>query len=230
VLVAPPALRRGGPKLWRLTLAVAAHFAAVALAGGDWMPLFRLMIPVVPALLLAVAELAATASRRFYLARVAVAVAMSLWVAILGAWPARGVLADRLELIERLRLPLRDANMTATVDAGLVGASTEHALLDLAGVTDPTVARLSGGHTSKRVPEGLLESRGVDYAVFELAPGTRVADPWPDSRFVHAVSARLAGTPLLEGFELVAELPLGRTRRYVVVRKSERSPRLQQQE
>ncbi|HVR18969.1 MAG TPA: hypothetical protein VMS65_04720 [Polyangiaceae bacterium] len=229
VLVAPLALRRGGPKLWRLTLAVAAHFAAVALAGGDWMPLFRLMIPVVPALLLAVAELAATASRRFYLARVAVAVAMSLWVAILGAWPARGVLADRLELIEHLRLPLRDARVTATVDAGLVGASTEQALLDLAGVTDPTVARLSGGHTSKRVPEGLLESRGVDHAVFELAPGTRVADPWPDSRFVHAVSARLAGTPFLERFELVAELPLGRSRRYVVVRKSERYPPLHPQ-
>jgi hypothetical protein len=230
-LLAPLALRRGGPRLWRVALAVLAHFAAVALAGGDWMPLFRLVIPVVPALLLAGAELAPSASRRAYLVRVAAAVVISLAVVVLGAWPARGVLADRLDLIARLRVPLRQAHVTATVDAGFVGASTDGAVLDLAGVTDPTVARLSGGHTSKRVPEGLLESRAVDYAVLELAPGTRVADPWQDSRFAHAVAARLAGTPLLERFELVAELPLGRTPyRYIVVKKSAPSPSKDEQQ
>ncbi|HEX6272132.1 MAG TPA: hypothetical protein VFZ53_03805, partial [Polyangiaceae bacterium] len=193
----------------------------LALAGGDWMPLHRLVMPVVPALLLAGAELATSASPRWHVARATAAAALCIGVAALQTWPARGVLADRLELVERLRAPLRTARVTATVDAGFVGAATDGGVFDLAGVTEPIVARLGGGHTSKRVPEGLLESRGVDHAVLALAPGTRVAEPWQASRFFHAVGARLAGMPLFESFELVAEVPLGRTAyRYVVVRKS----------
>jgi hypothetical protein len=220
VLVAPFALVRGGPKLWRTPLAVAAHFAAVALAGGDWMPLFRLVIPVVPALLLAGAELATSATPRWHGGRVAAAALLSIGVSALRTWPAHGVLADRRELVERLRAPLREARVTATVDAGFVGAATDRTVFDLAGVTDPIVARLGGGHTSKRVPEGLLESRGVDHAVLALAPGTFAREPWQASRFFHPVAARLAAMPLFESFELVAEVPVGRTAyRYVVVRK-----------
>jgi hypothetical protein len=221
VLVAPLALRRAGPSAWRIPAAAVAHFAAVALAGGDWMPFFRLVIPVVPALLLAGADLAEHASRRAHLVRVAIAAAMSLAVAIAVVWPGRGVLEDRRELVARLHAALRDARVTATVDAGLVGASTDESVLDLAGVTDPTVAHLSGGHTSKRVSEGLFESRNVDHAVFALAPGTRAGAPWQASRFLHGVAARAASTSLFERFELVAELPLGRTAyRYVVVRRA----------
>jgi hypothetical protein len=220
VLIAPFALSRGGPKLWRTPLAVAAHFVALALAGGDWMPLYRLLIPVVPALLLAGAELAAGAGPRFHLGRAAVAALLSVGVAVLQAWPSRGVLADRLELVERLRGPLRGARVTATVDAGFVGAATHEAVFDLAGVTEPAVARLGGGHTSKRVPEGFIEGRGVDCAVLALAPGTRSAEPWQASRFFHVAGARLAAMPLFESFELVAEVPIGHTAyRYVVVRK-----------
>jgi hypothetical protein len=97
-------------------------------------------------------------------------------------------------------------------------------VLDLAGVTDPTIASLPGGHTSKRVPEGLVESRGVDHAVLLLAPGTRREDPWPSSRFYRVADARLAAMPLVqEKFELGADLRLGRTAyRYLVVKRSTR--------
>jgi hypothetical protein len=220
LLVAPLAFRRSAPPLVRVALAVLAHFVSMALAGGDWMPLFRLAIPVVPAVLYAGALVSEIASRRAQLARATLAVLVSAFVTALAAWPARGVLDDRRDIVGRLRGALREAHVTATVDVGFVGAATPGAVLDLAGVTDPTVARLPGGHTSKRVPEGLLESRGVDHVVLALRPGTSVAAPWQNSMFGHAVAAHLARTPLLESFELVAEVPLGRTPyRYVVARR-----------
>jgi hypothetical protein len=203
-------------------LALVAHFAALALAGGDWMPLFRLAVPIFPAALVAGAEIARTATVPWHAARFALGVAVSLAVAVLGAWPARGLLETRLGFIRELQTALRGARVTATVDAGLVGASTDGAVFDLGGITDSTIARLPGDHTSKRVPEGLVESRLVDHAVLALAPGTRLAEPWQSSRFYRIADAGLAGMPFVqENFEFVAELRIGRTAyRYLVLKRS----------
>jgi hypothetical protein len=224
LLVAPFALRRAGAAVVRLAAALVAHFVALALAGGDWMPLFRLAVPVLPAALLAAAEIEKTTLIGYHGTRLALGAAVSLAFAIQGVWPSRGVLSARLEFIGELRARLGGARVTATVDAGLVGASTEGAVFDLAGVTDPTVARLSGDHTSKHVPEGLIESRSVDHAVLALAPGTRRAEPWQSSRFYRVADARVAGMALVqENFELVADLQVGSTAyRYLVLKKSSR--------
>ena len=222
LLLAPLALRRAAPSVVRLALALLAHFAAMALAGGDWMPLFRLAVPVLPAALLAGSEIARSSSLPWHGVRAGIAVALSTAVMSFVAWPARDVLANRLEFIALLRVALREARVTAAVDAGLVGASTKGAVFDLAGVTDPTIARLPGGHTSKRIPEGLVESRRVDHAVLQLVPGTRPLLPWHASSFARSADARLASMPILvEHFEPVADLPLGRTPyRYLVVARS----------
>jgi hypothetical protein len=218
-LIAPLALTRSGSKAGVLVAALAAHTVSMALAGGDWMKHFRLEVPVLPTALLALAELTPHASRFFGAIRLGLALLVSL-VAAVDALPSRHVLRDRLETIARLRPVLTGARMVATVDIGIVGAATPAAVLDLAGITDPTIARLPGGHTSKRVPEGLVESRGVDRAVLLLAPGTRAADPWQDSQFSHLVAARLAAMPLLSSFEPSAEVPIGRTAyRYLVLER-----------
>jgi hypothetical protein len=218
-LLAPVAFGRGGSKVGVLVAAVAAHTVSMALAGGDWMKHFRLEVPVLPTALLALAELTPHVSRFFGWLRFALALVVSLVTAV-DALPSRHVLLDRLETIARLQPTLTGAKMVAALDIGLVGAATPAAILDLAGITDPTIARLPGGHTSKRVPEGLVESRGTDRAVLLLAPGTRAASPWQDSRFSHHVAARLAAMPLLSSFEVVAEVPVGQTPyRYLVLRK-----------
>ena len=199
--------------------AVTAHTVAMALAGGDWMKHFRLEVPVLPTALLALAELRPHASRWFGWLRLVLALLVSLVTAV-DALPSRWVLSDRLETIARLRPALTGATMVAAVDVGLVGAATTAAVLDLAGITDPTIARLPGGHTSKRVPEGLVESRGTDRVVLLLAPGTRAASPWQDSRFSHLAAVRLATMPFLSSFTVAAEVPLGRTPyRYLVLAK-----------
>src|SRR4029079_6087551 len=55
--LAPRALAASGPRTRALTLAVFAHFVAIAAAGGDWMALYRLVVPVLPTAILAAARL-----------------------------------------------------------------------------------------------------------------------------------------------------------------------------
>jgi hypothetical protein len=132
--------------------------------------------------------------------------------------PARQVARQRLELIEAARAPLRGARSVMALDVGWVGAATSAPVLDLAGVTDPVVANLPGGHTSKRVPEGLIEGRAVDAAVLLLAPGTREQTPWASSRFARAVEARVAAFSVVSELALWASVPLaGTEQRYLIV-------------
>jgi hypothetical protein len=220
LLLAPVALRAGDGRTRLLALAVATHFVAVALAGGDWMALYRLIVPVLPTTILAAARLSLPASPRVFAARSLVAALgpAAVWLGV--AVPGRAVLEDRLALIEGARKPLSGARSVACLDVGWVGAATDASILDLAGITDPVVARLPGGHTSKRIPEGLFENRGVDAVVLLLGPETHRADRWQDGAFARVVEQRVAAMPVLETFRVRGELPLGRTRQhYVIVRR-----------
>ncbi|HEV8551708.1 MAG TPA: hypothetical protein VGQ57_21820, partial [Polyangiaceae bacterium] len=58
LLIAPGALARSDGRTRALAAAVAAHFVALIAAGGDWMALYRLAVPVLPGALLAAARLA----------------------------------------------------------------------------------------------------------------------------------------------------------------------------
>jgi hypothetical protein len=97
---------------------------------------------------------------------------------------------------------------------------SEGAIVDLAGVTDPEVAALGGGHTSKRVDAAFVLSRGVDLAVFyvDVLPASL-----GDDREVHCprvVEARLVASPMFgEHFAPVALLPLGKRAGYVIYRR-----------
>ena len=63
-LIAPLAWRKLDGFARVLLLAIGVHFAAIAVAGGDWMPLSRLVAPVLPAVVLVAAEIAAVADLR----------------------------------------------------------------------------------------------------------------------------------------------------------------------
>jgi hypothetical protein len=218
LLVAPSAFRRADGRTRVLALAVAAHFVAIVLAGGDWMALYRLVVPVLPTAVLAAARLSLRATPRALVARSVVASLGPLAVAAFVAWPGSFVLEHRLELIQRGSWRLEHARVVACLDVGWVGAATDASILDLAGITDPVVARLPGGHTSKRVPEGLFENRGVDTVVLLLKPRAAVAPRWQDSGFARAVEERVAAMAVVEGFRVRGVLPLGGTEQaYLVV-------------
>lgn len=218
-LVAPRALARLERFPRALVASCFVHLAAVALAGGDWMPLSRLVVPVLPSLALAALFLAREAALPATFARLALAVAGHTFVLVHVGPAAARVGEDRLRVLEELRPALAPARVVASLDIGWVGAATGATLVDLAGVTDPAIAALPGGHTTKQIPAGLLSARGADTLVLLLAPGERAAEPWTRSRFARGVEAWIATTPGI-GEELapVAEGSFPHLR-YLVLRK-----------
>jgi len=206
--VAPISLKRGAPLARVLVLSGLAHFAALSLAGGDWMSLYRLAVPVLPSFVLAAAELWRVAPPWASWLRLALATAMSLYLASALGGAARRVGPDRARLIESARAPLTGATVVAALDVGWVGAVADYTVVDLAGVTDEAVAMLPGGHTSKRISDGLLRSRHVDALVLL------------DEPYQREVERRVRLLPSAEAFRVVARLPFdGGRQHYLVLRK-----------
>lgn len=131
------------------------------------MPYARLATPVIPAALYAFVVSSAPAFARGWSVALRLGLAASAAAVSLRAAPAgRGVMRDRTALVASARGPLAGARCIAALDVGWVGAAAPHArIVDLAGVTDPTIAALPGGHTSKRVDLGMLSDRHVDTLV-----------------------------------------------------------------
>ncbi|MGK3983233.1 hypothetical protein WME99_09350 [Sorangium sp. So ce136] len=226
LLTGPAALV--APLAWRalpawprgLLAAVAVHFLAVAAAGGDWMPLSRLVVPALPAVVLAAAHVASVADARATALRIALALAGQLFVMVRVGPTAARVGGERLRVVEELRGALAGAEVVAALDIGWLGAATGATLVDLAGVTDPAIAALPGGHTTKRIPGALLDARKVDALVLLLAEGQALASPWTASRFARGVEQHLARLPGAgEAFAPVAVSGVPHLR-YVVLRRT----------
>lgn len=219
LVIAPKILRDLDGHDRTLLFAGFLHFASLALAGGDWMPLFRLAVPVLPSFVLVGAVIAAKAGRSTTLIRVGAALLASgiVWAGLF--LPSRSVLSARLELVRAAKPVLAGASRVATLDAGWVGMAFGGHVVDVAGVTDPSVARLRGGHTSKQLPPDFLDRYQVDVAVvlFDDARGG----------YFRANDERLAGQARSFDFEEVSSLAIrGTSFRYLVFKKRQRSPEL----
>jgi hypothetical protein len=174
-----------------LVIAAFGHFAAVALAGGDWMPLSRLLVPAFPALLVVAFAVAERASTAATLLRGTIALgALSFALFRVGA-DARGVVAVRNHLIEQAIPVLAARGGVAALDVGWVSAATHGPVVDLAGLTDPAIAALPGGHTSKRVTAALLDARGADTLVLLRRAGATEQDS-DGGPYARSVEVRLA--------------------------------------
>jgi hypothetical protein len=203
-----------------LFVALLAHAAALVLCGGDWMALYRLAVPALPAAALAAAHLAEHARLAFAIPRFALALTGALLLAV-GLGPvARNVGAERARLIALAGPVLAHDARIATLDVGWVGAAASHAdVIDLAGVTDPQVALFPGGHTSKRIPGPWLFARRPSAVVLLLARGTELRTPFEESVFARAVEQRVA-TLIAPEFRVRAQLALG-DQTYVVLERAE---------
>jgi hypothetical protein len=202
VVFAPIALVRRRDRSTALALAGALHFGAIAAAGGDWMPYARLAAPLVPALLyafvLASPQMSVVAAR----GRSVGAALLALYVLVRAAPAGRHVRSHVEALIQAARPELSGAGRVATLDVGWPTAATEATIVDLAGLTDPEIAVLPGGHTSKRVDPAFLLARDPDVILlyFRVRDGERV--------FWREVEARLAASPLIaKHYEARAFLP-----------------------
>ena len=193
VSLAPLALRRSA-KGAAMATAGLVHVAAIAVAGGDWMPYARLFVPILPSLAIAAVLAAEQAAAWATAARCAVALVVGAVLIVRGGTRGRDVGADRAALVREARPLLGPLARVASLDVGWVGAATSADLLDLAGVTDPVIATLPGGHTSKRVPPTLILAHHPDalllYAPYGLPGGA--LDAYRDAPYARAIEARLA--------------------------------------
>jgi hypothetical protein len=225
LLALAPLALKGAPIALAIVVAAVVHVGAIVAVGGDWMPYARLAVPVVPSL----AWAAVLASKRAHplaiAARSLVAIAAGialLYVARRGVADGRDQMLDRGLLVAAARPLLATAHRVAALDIGWVGAATEADVVDLAGVTDPEVAALPGGHTSKRVDAMFLLSRDPDvlllYAPHGLSSGGLAG--WRDVVYGRVVEARLARDAVIaRHFAPATWLPLGvRGAGYVMLR------------
>ncbi len=213
------AYRRLSPRARAWAGAFAVHWVAVVLAGGDWMSFFRLFVPVLPSVIAVGARLQQQSTGAAALAR-----AVPVLVASGALWfykvpDARAVTAARAELIARARPLLASSSVVAAVDIGWLGAATDATIVDLAGVTDPSIAPLPGGHTTKRVPSSLVVQREVDTLVLLLADAEQLETPWYTSRFYYGADAMLARAVPDLGFAPAGLVPLPRTQKQYAVLK-----------
>jgi hypothetical protein len=196
------------------------HLAVVLFAGGDWMPLARLVAPILPPLALATAHLLSSPSTlRTAAIRLCVGCIAETYVFASRGPAAAHVLHDRIALIAAATPVLAGSRSVATIDVGWVGAATDAEIIDLAGATNPEVASLPGGHTSKAVSGSYVTGRGADRLVFQLA------NPTPDGAiaFARVTETRLSRDDAIAGTYVVAwrspaELPV----RYAVLSRAPR--------
>jgi hypothetical protein len=228
VLLSGPPFLLLAPRAWRhvprarlaLAAALAAHAVVLAGVGGDWMPLWRLAVPVLPGVLLLGAELLGCSSAAAALAR---SIPVFACAALLhaGQGSALRAVRDTRERMSRELGPLLSgARRVASLDVGWVGAAGDFEVLDLAGVTDPTVAILPGGHTSKRLPDDFLTRRAPDALV--LLESAR--DGAPEASYSRQVERRLARQRGAERFTRVGQVALDARQSYAVLRATREAP------
>jgi hypothetical protein len=226
LVLSPVALRRAPVAARALVVAGLLHLVAVALAGGDWMPYARLVVPIVPSLLLAFVIASRHAHPLATAARVGLALVVGVRLLATAAPNGRSAGLNRASLIERARAPLAGASSIAALDIGWPTAVTEATIVDLAGITDPEIASLPGGHTSKRFDAALLLARDPELLLLSVEGGVDPThlDAWRDAQFTRAVEGRFAASDVIaRHYAAEAFLPLGsRGAGYLVLRRAPR--------
>ena len=225
LVLAGPALSLIGWTAWQrisrrwiaVAVAFGVHVSILVGVGGDWMPLWRLAVPVFPGVLLAGAALAEVSGGWSNVLRaVLLAGAAAQLHSALGS-DTRSVRARRAELIAAGRALLHGSGRVGGVDVGWLGAASEQTIVDFAGVTDPEVAYLPGGHTSKRLPLDFLERRQIDVLVLQRWP----AQDGAVARWAYAVDARVLGLRGAQQFAPAGTIPLAGAGEYLVLRRRE---------
>ena len=151
---------------------------APVLEGGDWMPQHRFFLPATLCLLAAAGGGMVwrfRSSDRFRRALVLTTWLLALALPIAMAREMTDIRLHAQEAFDLLTRRERDianwvqtqgVRSVGTVDLGVMGFSSQAELVDLAGLTDPRIARVPGGHLRKEFPlDYLFEERRPDVLI-----------------------------------------------------------------
>jgi hypothetical protein len=207
---------------------LAAHACCVTLAGGDWMPGFRLYVPVIPIYAQLAAEGAVTLWRRGRAARALAALSLLGACAVslldlatrIPEW--RAAAHSRETVARPLAAKLRAcAQRVALVDIGFIGYASGREIVDLGGITDPAVALLPGGHLNKHIDSDWLARRAPDTIILHSITPPSAADDGSLGRLGgYPVEQRLASSAWVRrDFQLVESQRYAPNYYYAVLRR-----------
>jgi hypothetical protein len=212
---------------WLLAV-LGAHTVAIVLAGGDWMPGFRLFVPVTPLYAQLAAVGAAALLRRAVPVRVAAGVALAFAWGVpmldlatrIPQWHAAGRSRDEVGSVIAADLQAHSRRV-ALVDIGYLGYASGREVIDLAGITEPAVAAFPGGHLNKQIDLSWLAARAPDTLVLHSSSPPLAAE---DGSLTHLqgypVEQRLAGSAwVLRTFRVVAVHRYAPSYFYAVLRR-----------
>ncbi|MBK6810744.1 MAG: hypothetical protein IPG81_17965 [Sandaracinaceae bacterium] len=212
-----PQQERGGRAPIRV---LGVGLLSIALAGGDWMPASRLLVPLLP-LLAGCVGLGLAELPRF---RWAAVLAVLLLPLATGAAALPELLrqpAARERGAAQVLAALHGAERVALVDIGYLAYAGDLQVVDLGGITDLEIARLPGGHLSKRIPESLLRGRGVDAIVLHSTTPPRVEAGRLMGISAYPVELHVARMPFVrDEFRVTASVTYAPDYHYVVLRRS----------
>jgi hypothetical protein len=169
------------------------------LAGGDWMPGVRLFVPAMPLVAwmvgVGVADVVRRTRSRAVLG-VAAAVVLGAPASLLAIDAPRAIDAGLTREREGRALARyldEHATRVALIDVGFLGYVGRFTPIDLAGVTDPSIGRLPGGHCDKPVSGAMLIERGADAIVLHATAEPRTDEGGRLTSLAgHPVERRLA--------------------------------------
>lgn len=208
-----------------LLAALGAHGLSLCLAGGDWMPGFRLLAPVLPiyAYLSGVGFARRFRSGRRYLVSVALLCAICLPMVDLSqripqAWETR---ASRRGVGAELSRVLRGVHgAVAMVDVGYLAYRSGARVVDLGGVTDPEIAFSPGGHLDKHVSGALLRRRGTEAIVLHARRPPRMREGRLVAFDGYPVERRVAATDFVKRhFRVTAVFPYAPGYHYLLLQR-----------
>lgn len=218
--------RRGGRGVLMVSAALGAHLVAVALAGGDWMPGFRLLAPVVPtyALVAAAGFAPRRGQSRLGQGAALLCLGLALVVPALDAFVQLPLAREAGRVRDEVGRGLAEdlsglGGSVALVDVGYLAYASGLEVVDLGGVTDPVVARSRGGHLDKLIDVGYLAQRDPDLVVLHSsAPPETTADGVVALRGAFPVEYRIAASPWLRTtYRVHRVVPYGAAYHYVIM-------------
>ena len=156
---------------------------SVAWAGGDWMPGFRLLVPILPGIgwLLARTFSNVGVSLRVSFGMCLLVSALDAFVQVPRAKEAGERRLQEGAALVRAVESAADEGPVALVDIGLIGYETGLGVLDLGGVTDPRVGKALGAYLAKQIDIGLIESAAPALIVLHSAYPLDIKEgQWPN--------------------------------------------------
>ncbi len=174
---------------------IASYVAYVMLAGGDWIPHYRFLIPIMPLIYVSVQDGLVflwrnlpgygRGKRRWpvvvfslFLAVILFDIAnQSYYLRLHTEMWADGYSSAHARVGHWLRANAQEDDTVALMDVGLIGYLSKIRILDITGLTDPHIAAAPGGFLKKEYPLDYLFQRDPTYVVLVSA-----AD-YPDQPF-----------------------------------------------